>query len=122
MRIGSIELDRKVLVVAEIGNNHEGNIGVARDLVRKAAECGADAVKFQNYKTEDFLSSRALTHEYISQGKTVVAEDSSSAEGLLPTRMSALALRSLVAVPLMVEGELFGILLTGRKAANAFSS
>jgi len=57
MRIGSIELDRKVLVVAEIGNNHEGNIGVARDLVRKAAECGADAVKFQTFRTKYFVSA-----------------------------------------------------------------
>jgi signal transduction histidine kinase/ActR/RegA family two-component response regulator len=60
--------------------------------------------------------------ERCSQGETVVAVDSSTVTGLLQARMGALALRSVVAVPLMVEGELFGILLTARRAAAAFSS
>ncbi len=40
-------------------------------MVRAAAESGADAVKFQNYRTEDFVSDRGLTYTYISQGRTV---------------------------------------------------
>jgi sialic acid synthase len=34
-------------VVAEIGHNHQGDLGKARDLIRAAADCGVDAVKFQ---------------------------------------------------------------------------
>ena len=34
-------------VVAEIGNNHEGDVGVARELVERAADAGAHAVKLQ---------------------------------------------------------------------------
>jgi N,N'-diacetyllegionaminate synthase len=44
-------------IVAEAGVNHEGDLAVAEDLVRKAAESGADAVKFQTYQVEKFVSS-----------------------------------------------------------------
>ena len=50
MRIGSFDTDERVLVVAEIGNNHEGDAEVARELVRAAAEAGAHAVKFQTFR------------------------------------------------------------------------
>jgi len=56
MEIGSFNTDQKVLIVAEIGNNHEGNFAVAQELVEKAAQAGADAVKFQTFKTESFVS------------------------------------------------------------------
>ena len=56
MRIGSFDTDKRVLVVAEIGNNHEGDLAVARELVERAADAGADAVKFQTYRTDAFVS------------------------------------------------------------------
>ena len=56
MEIGKFNTDEEVLIVAEIGNNHEGNFEVAKSLVHKAAECGVDAVKFQTFKTEYFVS------------------------------------------------------------------
>lgn len=40
-------------VIAEIGCNHEGNIEVAREMIRAAAEAGASAVKFQTLRAED---------------------------------------------------------------------
>ena len=40
----------KILIVAEIGVNHEGDINVAIDLIKKAAVAGVDAVKFQTYQ------------------------------------------------------------------------
>ena len=49
-----------VFVIAEIGNNHEGSIDLAEDLVGIAAEAGADAVKFQTYSTELFISSNDM--------------------------------------------------------------
>lgn len=58
-------------IVAEIGINHNGDMNLARRLVDAAAQAGADGVKFQNYRTEDFLSDRSLTYEYVSQGETV---------------------------------------------------
>lgn len=52
MRIGSVDLDRDVLVVAEIGNNHEGDFGLAQALIGLAARAGAQAVKFQTIVPE----------------------------------------------------------------------
>jgi sialic acid synthase SpsE len=56
MRIGSVDLDEHVLVIAEIGNNHEGDPAVAERMVREAAAAGADAVKLQVFRTELFTS------------------------------------------------------------------
>ncbi len=59
-------------IAAEIGINHNGDMGLAHRMIDAAADAGVDAVKFQNYRTEDFLSDRSLTYEYQSQGKRVV--------------------------------------------------
>lgn len=56
MRIGNLDSDERVIVIAEIGNNHEGSIDVAREMVDRAAEAGVDAVKFQTFKTETFVA------------------------------------------------------------------
>jgi len=59
-------------LVAEIGINHNGDTKLAKKMIDAAADAGADSVKFQNYRTEDFISERSLTYEYTSQGQTVV--------------------------------------------------
>lgn len=58
MKIGSFDTSEKVLVVAEIGNNHEGNLRLARDLLARAADAGADAIKFQTIVPETLVSSQ----------------------------------------------------------------
>jgi len=65
------KLDNSVFIVAEVGINHNGDMGLARESIIAAAEAGADSVKFQNYKTEDFVTDRNLHFEYQSQGKTI---------------------------------------------------
>ena len=45
------------MVVAEIGNNHEGDPQVAMELVQRAADCGVDAVKFQTFRTEHYVNN-----------------------------------------------------------------
>lgn len=55
MIIGTHNTDDKVLVVAEIGNNHEGRFEVAQELVRQAAVCKVDAVKFQAIVPEELV-------------------------------------------------------------------
>ena len=37
----------KTYIIAEIGNTHEGSLGLAKQFIKVASECGADAVKFQ---------------------------------------------------------------------------
>ena len=58
MKIGAFDLDRQVLVVAEIGNNHEGSYALAEELIGKAAEAGVGAVKFQTFRTGRFVDPR----------------------------------------------------------------
>ena len=40
---------KKTLIVAEISANHGQNFNRAVAMIKKAKECGADAVKFQAY-------------------------------------------------------------------------
>lgn len=55
MKIKNFDLKKKVFIIAEIGNNHEGSFKIAKKLILLAAKAGADAVKFQTYKTENFI-------------------------------------------------------------------
>ena len=57
MKINQIDTDQQVFIVAEIGNNHEGDFDVAQELIRQAAKAGVDAVKFQTYLPELYVSS-----------------------------------------------------------------
>ncbi len=61
-------------IVAEVGINHNGSLEIAEKLIEEAAKTGCDAVKFQNYKTEDFVHDKSLTYTYKSQGKSVTEE------------------------------------------------
>jgi len=45
-----------VFIVAEIGNNHEGDYSLAEEMIYAASESGVDAVKFQTFKPEKFVS------------------------------------------------------------------
>jgi N,N'-diacetyllegionaminate synthase len=36
-------------IIAEIGNTHEGSVGLAKQIIKAAAECGVDAVKLQTH-------------------------------------------------------------------------
>jgi N-acetylneuraminate synthase/N,N'-diacetyllegionaminate synthase len=65
------EIGKSVFIVAEIGINHNGDMLLARDMIMAAAEAGADSVKFQNYKTEDFVTDQSLIFEYQSRGNVV---------------------------------------------------
>ena len=49
---------KKTFIIAEIGNNHEGNFNVAKKLVILAAKAGVDAVKFQTFKTQKFIRKK----------------------------------------------------------------
>lgn len=42
-------MQKKIFVIAEIGNLHVGSLGLAKCFIREAAHCGADAVKFQTH-------------------------------------------------------------------------
>ncbi len=58
MKIGGFDTARHPLLIAEIGNNHEGSFALARQLVERAAECGVGAVKFQTFRTDQYVSRK----------------------------------------------------------------
>ena len=47
MLIGPFDLSNRAMLIAEIGNNHEGDPALAAELADAAIESGADAIKFQ---------------------------------------------------------------------------
>ncbi|MFN4216407.1 MAG: N-acetylneuraminate synthase family protein [Brevinematales bacterium] len=59
--------DVRVLVVAEIGINHLGSEEYARKLIDEAVRCGADAVKFQIYRTTEFYHPDSPAREIFAK-------------------------------------------------------
>lgn len=56
MIINKTDTDKEVYIIAEIGNNHEGDFKAALKMLQEAAACGVNAVKFQTFKTEFYVS------------------------------------------------------------------
>ena len=60
-------------IIAEIGNNHNGNLDTAMKLIESAKESGADAVKFQVKNIEKSFAKDLLDSPYVNEnsfGKT----------------------------------------------------
>ena len=51
-------------VIAEIGANHNGDIELAKKMIDKAVECGADAVKFQSWTKTSLFSRKVYDDNY----------------------------------------------------------
>lgn len=58
MKIDNFDTNKEVFIVAEIGNNHEGSFTLAEELIGYAKNAGAHAVKFQTFKTENFINPK----------------------------------------------------------------
>ena len=54
----------RVLVIAEAGVNHNGNLDMAKRLIDAAAHAGADLVKFQTFKAEKVATGAAKKANY----------------------------------------------------------
>lgn len=53
-----------VLVIAEIGVNHNGQVSLAKEMILEAKSCGADCVKFQTFKASRVASHSAPKATY----------------------------------------------------------
>jgi len=63
--------NKSCFIIAEVGLNHNGDYQLAKESVISAVKAGADAVKFQNFLTEDFLSDKSILHTYKDGGKEI---------------------------------------------------
>ncbi len=68
-KIGNYVLNEtsKPFVIAEISANHNGNINKAKELIRAASDCGADAVKLQTY-TPDTMTIDSDKDDFFIKG------------------------------------------------------
>ena len=48
-------MSKKVFIIAEAGDNHNGDVSLAYKLIDEAKKAGADAVKFQTFITEEII-------------------------------------------------------------------
>ncbi len=59
-----IGVDYPCFIIAEAGVNHNGDMGMAEELIESAVNAGADAVKFQTYRTEKLTTTWAPKAPY----------------------------------------------------------
>ena len=64
------DLSAKVLIIAEAGVNHNGDMRKAKKLIDVAADAGVDFVKFQTFKSSKLASRKAPKAEYQEKNTT----------------------------------------------------
>ncbi len=62
--MGYIFNDNHILIIAEAGVNHNGNLDTAKRLADQAKNCGADIVKYQTFNPDYLASVYAEMAEY----------------------------------------------------------
>ena len=64
MKISNFNIGKKsAFIIAEIGNNHNGSINLALEMVDAAKEVGADCVKFQMRNMSSVYRQKSLAKE-----------------------------------------------------------
>jgi N-acetylneuraminate synthase len=71
IKIGNIKVgpDHPCYIIAEIGSNFDGSLQKAKKLIKLAKDCGANAVKFQSFKTDLLLSKNGFDKKNAFQAK-----------------------------------------------------
>ena len=68
-------MNKNVIIIAEAGVNHNGELELAKKLIEKAAFSGADYVKFQTFKAQNIVTKSASKALY--QSKNINDQDDS---------------------------------------------
>lgn len=58
--------DNPCFIIAEIGQNHQGDIAIAKQMMKLAKDCGADCAKFQKSELNQKFNKQALERPYNS--------------------------------------------------------
>ena len=59
-------LENRSFIIAEVGQNHQGDINIAKKYVEVFASMGADAIKFQTRNNKTLFSEEAYNKKYNS--------------------------------------------------------
>jgi sialic acid synthase SpsE len=106
-----VGIDHSPYVIAEIGSNHNQDLSLAKELIHIAAECGADAVKFQSLNLNKQYAKPCRTPDKQALFKQIelnecwysTLADESAKVGLVfsssPTYLESLPLLEAVKVP-----------------------
>jgi len=71
LKIGNFDLQKDgTFIIAEMSANHGGDIDIAKETIRVAKECGADAIKLQTYRA-DTLTLDCDKDDFIIKGGTL---------------------------------------------------
>ena len=54
----------KPYIIAEVGVNHNGSFDLAEKSIKAASKCGANAVKFQSFNADEFMSKGKEFYSY----------------------------------------------------------
>lgn len=65
----------QVLIIAEAGVNHNGDLALAKKLIEVAAAAGADYVKFQTFLAKNLVSAYAKKAKYQIENLGAASED-----------------------------------------------
>jgi len=76
MKIGKriIGEGKSTFVIAEIGINHNGKLDLALRMIKVAAQCGADAVKFQIVDPDEAYGVNTLSHQIFTKYRLSVED------------------------------------------------
>jgi N,N'-diacetyllegionaminate synthase len=67
-------MTKKVIIIAEAGVNHNGDISLAKNLIDVAADAGVDYVKFQTFNAKKLVSKSAQKADYQKENTNNQAE------------------------------------------------
>ena len=56
--------NKKIIIIAEVGVNHNGKINKAIKLIKEAKKVGADIIKFQTFKARDTVTITSKKANY----------------------------------------------------------
>ena len=83
-----IKFKKTPYIIAEIGINHNGYLGLAKKMILQSQKAGADAVKFQKRNAKDLVNSLSKLGKstgYLSKNEKDIHHKSKNLElGFIP--------------------------------------
>ena len=64
----------RILIIAEVGINHNGSISKAKKMIDIAKKSGADYVKFQIFKPQDLATEKAKLATYQKKNSEIKSQ------------------------------------------------